>query len=224
MTVEFGDTIDPTLQAGARTLGAALMQAAPAGLIEALATYRSVLVEFDPDVTDAATILGALPRGGSEAAMAEPRRFVVPVCLDDEVAEDIAEVAGLLDMPVEALRERLVASTLTVGMYGFAPGFAYLSGLDPALHVPRRRAPRSPVALGTLIMAAGQAAIVPSTMPTGWYAVGRAAARMFDPARVARGEPPVPFVPGDVVTFEHVDAATLRGLAADPAGGRRDVT
>ena len=38
---------------------------------------------------------------------------------------------------------RHTAATYTVAFCGFAPGFAYLTGLDPALHLPRRATPRT---------------------------------------------------------------------------------
>ena len=222
VTVEFGDAIDPAHQARARALAAALAAAAPPGLVEALATYRSTLVEFDPAQTSAERVLAALPPGTAGARVPAPREWIVPVCLDHAVAEDADEAAALLSVRATQLRARLLASTLTVGMYGFAPGFAYLSGLDPALHVPRRAAPRPPVAPGTLIIAAGQAAIVPASMPTGWYAVGRSPVTVFDPARTDRGEAPVPFAPGDRVRFERIDPGALDALRRERSGGLRE--
>ncbi|MGV1036190.1 MAG: carboxyltransferase domain-containing protein [Candidatus Nanopelagicales bacterium] len=41
-----------------------------------------------------------------------------------------------------------------VACSGFAPGFAYLSGLDPRLVLPRRESPRAEVPAGSVAIAA----------------------------------------------------------------------
>ena len=221
VVVEFGEHINPDLQRRATALADALALAAPPGLCGVLPTYRSVLIDFDPDRTDAATLLAALGPAGDASDRQAAREWDVPACLDGAAAEDADEAAAALGIAADDLREHLLARPLTVGMYGFAPGFPYLTGLDPALAVPRRPVPRPPVPPGSVIIAAGQAAIAPSAMPTGWYVVGRTAARMFEPARAERGEPPVPFAPGDRLHLVPVDAAALRALADDPDGGVR---
>ena len=145
--------------------------------------------------------------------------FDVAVCFEGEMAEDLDIAAGDLSMARDEVLERLLASDLRVGMYGFAPGFAYLYGLDPALTLPRRATPRPPMPVGSLIIAAGQAGFTPVSLPTGWYVVGRTPALLFDEAAASRGDvAPVPFGLGDRLRLRTVDAATYRALAADPAG------
>ena len=214
------------IQRRARRLADALERAATPGLRGALATYRSVLVELDPGA-DGSAILAALPPvDGTATETGRERAWDVPVCLDGagrgEPAEDAAEVAAALGIGTDEMNARLLEQPLTVGMYGFAPGFAYLTGLDGRLDVPRRTVPRPPVAPGSLMIAAGQAAIAPAPTPTGWYVVGRTAARMFDPGRAERGEPPVPFLPGDTLHLVRIDADALDALHDDPAGGVRE--
>lgn len=210
--VEFGDRIDPRLAERARALAAALDAARPEGLRETVPTHRSVLVIHDPDLDDPLSILAALPEGAA-AAGPEPARWRVPVCLEGAAAEDLAEAASLLGLAPDDLRARLLASDLRVAMYGFAPGLAYLSGVDPAATPPRRASPRRPMPAGSLIAAAGQAALASVSMPTGWYVLGRAAVRMFDPA----GSPPVPFAPGDRIALRAVSEDALAALP--PSGG-----
>ena len=117
------------------------------------------------------------------------------------------------------LRERFLGSDCTVGMYGFAPGFAYLSGLDPTLAIPRRGSPRRPMPPGSIIIAGGMAALCSVSMPTGWYVVGRTAVTLFRPDET----PMVAFAVGDVLTFHAVTADELAALAADPDGGARRI-
>ena len=219
--VEFGDVIDPAIQARALALADALDAAAPDGLIEAVPTYRSTLIEFDPARTDPAALLASLAKDAATGGLGEGALWEVPVCLSGAAAEDLEEVAGVLDLSPEEVRERTLASPLRVGMYGFVPGFAYLRGLDPRLDVPRRAAPRAPIPPGAFIIAVGQAGIVPVSMPTGWYVIGRSAARMFDPARVDEGRSPVPFGIGDRLRLREVDEAEIEALHDDAEGGIR---
>jgi len=212
--VEFGDAIDPAAGARVGALTKALDAAAPPGLVEVVPTFRSVLVVYDPETTSREAILSAIPPLPGDAAAAASL-WRIPVCLEGAAAEDIAEAAEGLGIPQEELRARFLASDLRVGMYGFAPGFAYLSGLDPALAIPRRPKPRAPMAPGSVIIAGGMAALNSASLPTGWYVVGRTAVRPFRPDRT----PMVPFAVGDRLAFRAVGEADLARLAADETGG-----
>ena len=74
----------------------------------------------------------------------------------------------------------------TCAFCGFAPGFAYLRGLDPALHLPRRATPRTRVPAGAVAIADTYAAVYPSASPGGWHLLGHTDARLWDAER----EPP----------------------------------
>lgn len=201
--VEFGDAVDPALAERVRALDAALADARPEGLWEAVPTHRSLLVIHDPDLEDPQSLLSALPETAPPPP--EPASWTVPVCLEGRAAEDAEEAAAALGLTAGAVAERLAASRFRVAMFGFAPGLAYLSGLDPSLALPRRATPRPPMPAGSLIVAGGQAALASVPMPTGWYVLGRSAARLFDPER----EPLVPFAPGDRIALRPVTEAAL---------------
>jgi biotin-dependent carboxylase-like uncharacterized protein len=98
------------------------------------------------------------------------------------------------------------AAEYRVGWLGFAPGFGYLTGLDPELaRVPRLATPRVAVPAGSVAIAGGLAAVYPAASPGGWRLLGRTSARIFDPYR----EPPSLFAPGVRVRFRAVPALTL---------------
>ena len=80
---------------------------------------------------------------------------------------------------------------------GFAPGFGYLTGLPPHLHVPRRSTPRTRVPAGALGLAGPFAGVYPTASPGGWQLVGRTDAVLFDPDR----DPPALLRPGVRVRF-----------------------
>jgi KipI family sensor histidine kinase inhibitor len=80
---------------------------------------------------------------------------------------------------------------------GFAPGFAYLGELDPALVLPRRDSPRARVPAGAVAIAGAQTGIYPRVSPGGWHLLGTTDAVLFDAAR----ESPALFRAGDRVRF-----------------------
>ena len=57
-------------------------------------------------------------------------------------------------------------------MYGFAPGYAYLSGLPRRCGSTASPAPVRDVPAGSVIIAGGQCLITTLTMPTGWWIIG----------------------------------------------------
>ncbi|MEM7695860.1 MAG: carboxyltransferase domain-containing protein [Pseudomonadota bacterium] len=213
--VEFGDTIDPIAGAKVAALAAAFDAAAPAGLIEVVPTFRSLLVIFDPDETGRDTLLSALDMARGAAEPAPPKTYQIPVALDGDAAEDIDAAASGLSLSPDALRKQFLAGAYTVGMYGFAPGFAYLSGVDPSLAIPRRPQPRPPMPAGSVILAGGMAALTSISMPTGWYVIGKTALTLFRPD----ARPMVPFAVGDTLHFTRVSEADLAALSKSADGG-----
>ncbi|MEM8620503.1 MAG: allophanate hydrolase subunit 1 [Actinomycetota bacterium] len=93
----------------------------------------------------------------------------VPVVYDGSDLAQVAEHAGL---SVDDVVERHAAGDYRVAFCGFSPGFAYMTGLDPTLEVPRRTHPRTRVPAGSVAIAAHYAAVYPSASPGGWHLLG----------------------------------------------------
>lgn len=217
LVVEFGAARDPASAARVLALDRALSAARLPGVVECVPTYRSLLVQYDPLVLPRADLVSAIaPLLDAGAPLPAPgRRWRLPACYDPALAEDLAAVAaatGLAEAQVTALH---AGAVYRVAMFGFAPGWAYLDGLDPRLSVPRRRTPRDRIAAGSLIVAGGQAIVAGPAMPSGWHIMGRTPERMFAPDR----DPVFLMAAGDEVVFEAVDRATFEALAARAAAG-----
>src|SRR5581483_7616982 len=105
---------------------------------------------------------------------------------------DLEDVAGTLEMHVDEVVAKHTAATYRVGFIGFAPGFAYLLGGDPALAVPRHARPRPRVPPGSVAMAGPYTTVYPTASPGGWQLIGTAGATIFDPRR----DPPALLAPG----------------------------
>jgi 5-oxoprolinase (ATP-hydrolysing) subunit B len=100
-------------------------------------------------------------------------------------------------MSAAAFAERHSAGEYVVAFLGFAPGFAYLSGLPAALSVPRRTTPRERVPAGAVGIADAVTGIYPAALPGGWQIIGHVGDRLFDEHRT----PPALLTPGDRVRF-----------------------
>jgi KipI family sensor histidine kinase inhibitor len=160
-------------------------------------------------VPAATTVLVTLAEGADRSAVADWLRALDPpplttdreattieiaVTYDGEDVDDVAAACGLTGAEVVA---RHTAPTYRCAFCGFAPGFAYLTGLDPRLHLPRRSTPRTRVPAGSVAIAAGYSAVYPAVSPGGWHLLGHSDAVMFDPAR----DRPALVEPGDTVRF-----------------------
>src|SRR5665213_3164899 len=183
----FGDSavvIDVTSMEEAHAVAASIDGTASAGLEDVIVGYRSVTVVADPTVTDltrlAETLASVASLAPGVARLSAGKLVEIPVNLD---GSDLDEVARLAGMSPRRVVDLLTGTDLQVAFVGFAPGFAYLVGLDPDLAaVPRRPTPRPAVPAGSVALAGGFAGIYPQSSPGGWHLVGRTNKRMFDPA------------------------------------------
>lgn len=165
-----------------------------------------------PGAAGATEPLGAAGVAGptDEAGPTDPTDPVVlPVRYD---GADLAEVASLTGLGVDEVVRRHTAATYTVAFGGFMPGFAYLTGLDPALHVPRRSSPRPRVPAGSVAVAGEFAAVYPAATPGGWRLLGTCATPLFDVHR----DPPALLRPGTRVRFVAEERTPVPQVAPAP--------
>ena len=160
------------------------------GRSEVVLGARSVLVVGDPETT---------------RAMVRDTRPVTTTAVGSTVVEipvkydgdDLVEVSRLVGLTADEVVSAHTGSTWTVGFGGFAPGFFYLVGGDPRLHVPRRDTPRTRVPPGSVGLAGEFSGVYPRESPGGWQLIGRTDMTMWDTSR----EQPAPLAPGATVRF-----------------------
>ncbi len=160
------------------------------GLDDVVPGERHVLLRGPRDRAQAA--VDVLPADPPRLAPREPA--LLNATWDGPDLQQVAEAAAMSRDSVISLLEEAI---LTVAFCGFAPGFAYMTGLDRRLHLPRRERPRPQVPAGSIAIAAGYCAVYPTASPGGWHLVGRCDVWLFDPDR----EPPALLAPGDQVRF-----------------------
>ncbi len=187
-TVEFGDAVDEALNRQVHALDAVLRARPAPGLVETVPTYRSLLVMYDPQVSQADAMRAALTDALSMLATADlpaGRLVEIPVRYGGESGPDLADVATHCGMTAQAVIELHAQPVYTVAMLGFAPGFAYLLGLPEALATPRLATPRLRVPPGSVGIAGAQTGVYALETPGGWRIIGRTNVRLFDPSREA---------------------------------------
>jgi KipI family sensor histidine kinase inhibitor len=216
LSVEFGNEIDPRLNARVLELDARL-QGSPDAIVETVPTYRSLLVHYDPTVTDFESLKAAVLQASRDLSdeVRQGRLWQVPVIYGGAFGIDLDEVAQLHGLTPAQLIEKHAAPVYRVYMLGFVPGFAYLGGLDPAIATPRRETPRSRTPAGTISIGGIQALIASIEAPSGWHLLGRTPVRSFMPRR----DPVFLFEAGDRVRFRPIDAAYWEELDRAAAAG-----
>ncbi|MFB8239580.1 allophanate hydrolase subunit 1 [Kitasatospora purpeofusca] len=201
LLVEVGD-LD---RAGA--LHTALLRDPPPGTLELVPAARTVLVRYDPGTTAPDRLAAALRAVDLSATADDATRsgtgarsgtVEIPVRYD---GADLPEVAHLCGLTVPEVIARHCAATYRVAFCGFAPGFAYLTGADPALRVPRRTVPRTRVPAGSVALADEFTGVYPRESPGGWQLLGTTGISLWNP----EADPPTPLVPGTAVRFTPAD-------------------
>lgn len=135
----------------------------------------------------------------------------IRVCYDPALAPDLLASAEKCKLTVREFINRHKNSEITVDILGFMPGFAYCSGLDPSLKLPRLEKPRTAVPPGSVAIAELQTAIYPKTTPGGWNIIGRSPDLLFDPLK----ERPSLLHAGDRVQFIEIDIDQFEKIQAD---------
>ena len=176
-------------------LHAELRREPPAGTVDLVPAAETLLITFDRSATAHDRVADDVrQRDLATVARPEGRLVEVPVVYDGEDLGDVARMTGMDVRDVVAMHLR---PEYQAAFCGFAPGFAYLSGADPALRVPRRERPRTRVPVGAVGLADEFTGVYPREMPGGWQLVGRTDVALWDLDR----DPPALLPPGTRVRF-----------------------
>lgn len=179
-----------------RALYAELRRRAPAGLREIVPAARTVLL-VGSGLETLATALPNWPLG--RVATDTGPQVEIPVCYD---GPDLDEVANLSGLPRDEVIRLHSSTEFSVAFCGFVPGFAYLTGLPPALQVPRRKSPRTRVDAGSVAIAGEFTGVYPRVSPGGWQLIGHTTTSVWD----SRRQPPALLAPGTRVRFTRISA------------------
>jgi len=166
------------------------------GATDVVPAARTVLLDGLADVEVVAEMVADLapepvPAAGTVATVE------IPVTYD---GADLDEVARQWDVDTAEVVRIHRDTEFTVAFCGFAPGFAYCTGIPADLVVRRRPEPRTRVPAGAVALAGEFTSVYPSASPGGWQLIGRTDVLVWRP----EASRPALLEPGTRVRF--VDA------------------
>ena len=212
LLVSFEQRIAQSVGAAAAALNARVAAAAIPGVVETVPAFASLLIFYDPLVTEYDAVADAVQKlaqaPGSDTAAEEGRLVEIPVCYGGAFGPDlpfVAEHAGLTETEVIRLH---AGRDYPIYMLGFLPGFPYLGGLDERLFTPRLPTPRTAIPAGSVGIGGEQTGVYPIASPGGWQLIGRTPLKLFDPAAGA-----LPYAAGDRIRFKPITREAFDAIA-----------
>ncbi len=160
-------------------------------------------------IKDLEKISAQLQKQGSTKVVAS-QIHQIQVCYHPDLGLDLKEIATACGISTEEAIKLHKKNIYTADILGFMPGFAYFSGLNPKLHLPRLTSPRPMVPKGSVAIAELQTAIYPRPTPGGWNLIGRSPNILFD----VHKEPPGLFMPGDEMHIQEISLDQFNQLDA----------
>lgn len=213
LIVEFGDVIEPELNDRVIALDLALIAINLPGIVETVPTYRSLLIYYEPDELDFASLVFSL-RDLLGKEWTQPlnsgRRWAIPVAYGTPFGDDLIEIGGRCGLSSDEVIGAHTSVDFLVYMVGFAPGIPNLGGLPECLRIHRRAIPRPTIPAGSVVIAGAQASIVSVAMPSGWHVLGRTPVRPYQ----RDSETPFLFRAGDRVRFYAIGSESYTRLEA----------
>jgi KipI family sensor histidine kinase inhibitor len=197
-----GDAVERELNRRVHACANAIRTAGLAGVTDVVPAYASLAVHYDAAAVNADQMTSRLREIVQAPSLHESEHaagalVTIPVRYN---GPDLVAVAERTGLGTEEVIARHSAVEYYVYMMGFAPGFAYLGDLDPALRLPRREVPRARVPRGSVAIAGAQTAVYPHETPGGWHLIGTTDLRLFD----SRRDPPALLRAADRLKFEPV--------------------
>jgi len=186
--VEFGNTIDDIVHDKVLNFDAVMQSATISGLTECVPSSTCVLVSYNPLLTDYDLMCEQIEKclQINQSSAVTPSHWQIPTCYATSVAPDLAAVADQLGLSENDVIEQHCSGKYKVYMYGFAPGYAYVSGVPDTIQIPRKPAPVMNVPPQTVMIAGSQCLITTLAMPTGWWRIGLT---HFKPLQMEKSNP-----------------------------------
>lgn len=185
------------------------------GLIEIVPSYTSLCIYYD--VVKVASLLPPSQQSVEDFIISYVKNLLlqqyaedviikrtieIPVFYGDHYGPDLAYVAQYHRLTKEEIIHRHTKARYIVHMLGFAPGFAFLGGLDSSIATPRKEVPRLSIDAGAVGIAGYQTGVYPLSTPGGWQIIGRTPKNLFLPNQT----PPSLLQAGDIVHFVDVSS------------------
>ena len=192
------------------SVGSAKEAQSVAKLLRAQNTWRDVVpglatvtAVFDPVLVSAETVKSALKKAAETAPhQIEEDASVIKISVRYGGADgpDLPLVCEALQITEADFILTHTSAQHSVDMIGFTPGFAYISGIEASLSVPRKAAPRPRLPAGSVGVSGTYTGIYALAGPGGWPIIGRTESVLLDPG----ADDPFLLQPGQRVSFEAI--------------------
>lgn len=179
------------------------------GVKEWNSTYNSLAIHFDAHKISFPELRLKLEDFRSkESAQVIARKWTLPVLYDPSVGIDLEAFCLHKNLSINELISLHTTPTYRIFFIGFLPGFMYLGGLDPSLHLPRKADPDRSIPPGSVAIGGAQTGIYPVESPGGWHVIGNSPLSYFDPTL----EKPCFIQPGDEIVFSSVSPSRFEEI------------
>lgn len=217
LLIEFGEKIALEVNRQVYAMQTDLEQDPIPGVGETVPAYASLLVMYDPLLTEVGALIETLRRRAENLSrVVLPPAMVteIPVLYDPSVS-DLEEIAALEGKTPEEIIKIHSESDYYVYMIGFSPGHAYTARFFNPFSFKRRPEPRTRIPQGSIIVMEAQTNIIPFDQPCGWNIIGRTPVLACD-YRLAN---PFLLQAGQWVRYLPIGRADFERIAAEVKAG-----
>ena len=212
VSVELDETISIAVNTRIRALEYLIEQKGVPGVVEAVPSFRALLVYYDPAQTGYAALcdtLRALAAQTDTTVLPPPRHVELPCCYDDpELGFDLAGAAARLGLLPDEVVQLHTSAEYLVYFIGFTPGLPYMD-LPERLTIARLDTPRTNTPPGSESIGGAQCCIYPLDSPGGFWVLGRTPLKLYDPGAAE----PTLLRAGDRVRFRRIDRTEFDTIA-----------
>ena len=214
LVVDFGNEINETVNQRVNLLKEKLLARNLVGVREMIPSYRSLLIEYNPRLTNRAKLEDIISSVelNAESAAGRGRVLRIPCCYGGEFGEDLSSMESLTGLTSEEIIAIHSGRDYRVYMLGFLPGFAYLGGMDERIAAPRLETPRVRIPAGSVAIGGSQTGVYPIDSPGGWRLIGSTPLDFYEPDR----EQPTLCAAGDYIRFVPISPAEYEEIKLCP--------
>lgn len=200
VVVEFGKTINEAANRKVGVLVETLVRQPIEGVVDAIPSFRSLLVCFDPGQIRRERLAGLLLercKGLSVGAEEERTVIEIPVCYSPRFGADLQAVAAQAGISCDEVAALHSGQDYRVYMLGFLPGFPCLGGMDERLILQKPTEPHTKIPLGSVCIQGGQTGIYSMDAPGSWWVIGTTPVHVYHSDR----ERPILYEAGEYLRF-----------------------
>jgi len=218
VVIEFGNAVSPEINERVRKLLLRIEKFPIRGVEEAVPTYRSLLIHYNPMLVPLEALRDAVEtavRESMEMPLPKARRVILPTKYGGDRGPDLEYVARYNKLAIEDVIRIHSGTDYLVYMIGFTPGFPYLGELPRSIACPRLSTPRVKVPAGSVGIAGTLTGVYSVDSPGGWRLIGQTPLKLFDekldPPSLLRSGDYARFVPTSEEDFKRVESEVRAG-------------